>query len=39
MVDTIKISANPEKVSTPGLKRYFELLIWLTKNLKGIILH
>ncbi|MDQ0208860.1 nicotinate phosphoribosyltransferase [Alkalicoccobacillus murimartini] len=26
MVDTIKISANPEKVSTPGLKRVFRII-------------
>lgn len=35
MVDTIKISANPEKVSTPGLKRVFRIINTLTRKSEG----
>ncbi|MFC7391980.1 nicotinate phosphoribosyltransferase [Scopulibacillus cellulosilyticus] len=35
MVDTIKISANPEKVSTPGLKRVYRIINTKTDKSEG----
>lgn len=35
MVDTIKISANPEKVSTPGLKRVYRIINKLNGKSEG----
>lgn len=35
MVDTIKISANPEKVSTPGLKRVYRIINLATQKSEG----
>ncbi|MDQ0220462.1 nicotinate phosphoribosyltransferase [Peribacillus cavernae] len=35
MVDTIKISANPEKVSTPGLKRVYRIINRENKHSEG----
>lgn len=35
MVDTIKISSNPEKVSTPGLKRIYRIINLLNKKSEG----
>ncbi|KFN91881.1 nicotinate phosphoribosyltransferase [Tetragenococcus muriaticus PMC-11-5] len=36
MVDTIKLSSNAEKVTTPGKKQFGELNVILTENLKEI---
>ena len=35
MVDTIKISANPEKVSTPGLKKVFRIINLANQKSEG----
>ncbi|WP_309122006.1 nicotinate phosphoribosyltransferase [Paenibacillus sp.] len=35
MVDTIKISSNPEKVSTPGMKRVFRIVNRETRKAEG----
>ncbi|PAD21259.1 nicotinate phosphoribosyltransferase [Terribacillus saccharophilus] len=35
MVDTIKISANPEKVSTPGLKRVYRIINRASQKSEG----
>jgi nicotinate phosphoribosyltransferase len=35
MVDTIKISANPEKVSTPGLKRVYRIINRVNQKSEG----
>ncbi|WP_277376127.1 nicotinate phosphoribosyltransferase [Paenibacillus polymyxa] len=35
MVDTIKISANPEKVTTPGLKKVYRIINNYTKKSEG----
>lgn len=35
MVDTIKISANPEKVSTPGLKRVYRIINTMNHKSEG----
>lgn len=35
MVDTIKISANPEKVSTPGLKRVYRIINLANQKSEG----
>lgn len=35
MIDTIKISANPEKVSTPGLKRIYRIINKETQKSEG----
>lgn len=35
MVDTIKISANPEKVSTPGLKRVYRIINTINGKSEG----
>ncbi|QXE02499.1 nicotinate phosphoribosyltransferase [Terribacillus sp. DMT04] len=35
MVDTIKISANPEKVSTPGLKRVYRIINRMNQKSEG----
>lgn len=37
MIDTVKISSNAEKVTTPGKKKYIESSIKATKNRKAII--
>ncbi|PEA53926.1 nicotinate phosphoribosyltransferase [Bacillus pseudomycoides] len=35
MVDTIKISSNPEKVTTPGLKKVYRIINTLNKKSEG----
>jgi nicotinate phosphoribosyltransferase len=35
MVDTIKISSNPEKVTTPGLKRVYRIINTINKHSEG----
>ncbi len=35
MVDTIKISANPEKVTTPGLKRIYRIINQMNHHAEG----
>jgi nicotinate phosphoribosyltransferase len=35
MVDTIKISSNPEKVSTPGLKKVYRIINKVNKHSEG----
>lgn len=35
MVDTIKISGNPEKVTTPGLKRVYRIINKINKKAEG----
>jgi nicotinate phosphoribosyltransferase len=35
MVDTIKISANPEKVTTPGLKRLYRIINMINRRSEG----
>ena len=35
MADTIKISSNPEKVTTPGLKKVYRIINTLNKKSEG----